>query len=48
MSMDSVCQENIDSLKSQLETKEKEFNFMNETTNVNMWLSELEELEKSL
>lgn len=48
MSMDSVCQENIDSLKSQLETKEKEFNFMNETTNVNMWLSELEELEKSI
>jgi DNA topoisomerase-2 len=48
MSMDSVCEENVEHLKKQYETKQKE---LEETTAVpkeKMWIQELQELEKML
>jgi len=48
MTMDSVCQENVDSLNKQFEEKKKQYDKMLDTNNKDIWKSELEELKKSL
>jgi DNA topoisomerase-2 len=48
MSMDSVCQENVDSLNKQLNEKEKQYHKMMNTSHKDIWNDELEELKKCL
>ena len=46
MTMDSVSIENVETLKKQFETKEKELNIIKKTTIEESWLNELSDLEK--
>jgi DNA topoisomerase-2 len=46
MTMDSVSIENVETLKKQFETKEKELNIIKKTTIEESWLNELTDLEK--
>ena len=46
MSMDSVCEENVDKLKSEFMNKNKEHDILHCQTIQNMWNIELEELKK--
>ena len=46
MTMDSVSIENIETLKKQFESKEKELNIIKKTTIEESWLNELNDLEK--
>ena len=46
MTMDSVSIENIETLKKQFESKEKELNLIKKTTIEESWLNELNDLEK--
>jgi DNA topoisomerase-2 len=46
MSMDSVCEENVDKLKSEFMNKKKEHDILHGQTIQNMWNIELEELKK--
>ena len=46
--MDSVSQENVDSLNKQFQEKKKQYEKMLHTNNKDIWKSELEELKKSL
>lgn len=48
MTMDSVCQENVDSLNKQFEEKKKQYDKMLDTNHKDIWKSELEELKKCL
>ena len=48
MTMDSVCQENVDSLNNQYADKKKQYDKMLYTNNKEIWKTELEELKKSL
>jgi DNA topoisomerase-2 len=48
MTMDSVSKENVDHLKNQFETKQKELDETIAFTKENMWIQELKELEKML
>jgi DNA topoisomerase-2 len=48
MTMDSVCQENVDSLNHQFDEKQKQYEKMLHTDPKHIWKSELEELKKSL
>jgi len=48
MTMDSVSQENVDSLNKQFQEKKKQYEKMLHTNNKDIWKSELEELKKSL
>ena len=48
MSMDSVCEENVDHLKKQYMTKQKELEDTAAVTKEQMWIQELQELEKML
>jgi DNA topoisomerase-2 len=48
MSMDSVSQENVNKLLKDKEVKEKELDFATNQSIEDMWLGELEELEKQL
>lgn len=48
MTMDSVCQENVDALNKQLSEKEKQYHKMMNTSHKDIWNDELEELKKSL
>ena len=48
MSMDSVCEENVDHLKKQYETKQKELNETQAISKEQMWIHELKELDKML
>ena len=48
MTMDSVCQENVDSLNHQFHEKKKQYEKMLHTNPKDIWKSELEELKKSL
>ena len=46
MTMDSVSIENVESLKKQFESKQKELNIIKKTTIEESWLNELNDLEK--
>ena len=46
MTMDSVSIENVETLKKQYESKEKELNIIKKTTIEETWLNELNDLEK--
>ena len=46
MTMDSVSVENVESLKKQYESKQKELDIINRTTIEESWLNELNDLEK--
>jgi len=48
MSMDSMCQENVDHLRQQYEAKQKEWALTEATSPQAMWIAELEELDKLL
>ena len=48
MSMDSVSEENVNTLKKEYDTKQKELSKLMKTTIENMWLNELKVLEESL
>jgi DNA topoisomerase-2 len=48
MSMDSVSEENVNTLKKEYDTKQKELSKLTKTTIENMWLNELKVLEESL
>lgn len=48
MSMDSVSEENVKTLKKEYDTKQKELDKLQKTTIENMWLNELKVLEESL
>ena len=45
MSMDSVCEENVNHLREQFEAKQKELDETNALTEQQMWIKELKELE---
>ena len=47
MTMDTVSQDNIDKMLSQLEEKEKQYNILLNTPEEEIWLNELENLENS-
>jgi len=48
MSMDSVCQENVDSLNKQFNEKQSEYDKMWNTSHKDIWKDELEQLKKVL
>jgi len=48
MSMDSVCQENVDSLNQQLNGKQSEYDKMWNSSHKDIWKDELEQLKKVL
>jgi hypothetical protein len=48
MSMDSVCEENVDHLKKQYESKQKELDETQAISKEQMWIHELKELNKLL
>jgi hypothetical protein len=48
MSMDSVCEENVDHLKKQYESKQKELDETQAISKEQMWIHELKELDKML
>jgi DNA topoisomerase-2 len=48
MSMDSVCEENVDHLKKQYESKQKELAETQAISKEQMWILELKELDKML
>jgi len=48
MTMDSVCQENIDSLNKQLNAKIASYEQLMNTDNKGIWKKELDELKKCL
>ena len=48
MSMDSVSEENVKTLKKEYDTKKKELDKLQNTTIEEMWLTELKQLEESL
>jgi DNA topoisomerase-2 len=48
MSMDSVSEENVKTLKKEYDTKQKELDKLQKTTIENMWIHELKVLEESL
>jgi DNA gyrase/topoisomerase IV subunit A len=48
MSMDSVCEENVDHLKKQYETKQKEKAETEAVSKEQMWIQELKELDHML
>ena len=48
MSMDSMCQENVDHLRQQYEAKQKELTITETTTAQAMWLLELKDLDSLL
>jgi DNA topoisomerase-2 len=48
MSMDSVCEENVDHLKHQYESKQKEIEETTSISEEHMWIRELRDLEKML
>jgi DNA topoisomerase-2 len=48
MSMDSVSEENVKTLKKEYDTKQKELDKLHKTTIEEMWLSELKTLEETL
>lgn len=48
MSMDSVCQENVDSLNKQFNEKQTEYDKMWNTSHKDIWKDELEQLKKVL
>jgi len=48
MSMDSVCEENVDHLKKQYESKQQELQETSAITKEQMWILELKELNKML
>ena len=48
MSMDSVSEENVKTLKKEYDTKQKELDKLLKTTIEEMWLSELKLLEETL
>ena len=48
MSMDSVSEENVKTLKKEYDTKQKELDKLQKMTIENMWLNELKVLEESL
>lgn len=48
MSMDSVCEENVDHLKKQYESKRKELDETQAISKEQMWIHELKELDKML
>jgi DNA topoisomerase-2 len=48
MSMDSMCQENVDHLRQQYEAKQKELAVTEATSPQAMWIAELQDLETHL
>lgn len=48
MSMDSVCEENVDHLKKQYDSKQKELDETEAISKEQMWILELKELDKML
>ena len=48
MSMDSVSEENVKTLKKEYDTKQKELDKLHKTTIEEMWLTELKALEETL
>ena len=48
MSMDSVSEENVKTLKKEYDTKQKELDKLHKTTIEEMWIGELKTLEESL
>ena len=48
MSMDSVCQENVELLKKQFYEKEQQLSNIKNTNSHKMWINELEQLEKMI
>jgi DNA topoisomerase-2 len=48
MSMDSVCEESVEHLKNQYESKQKELDETQSITKEQMWIRELRDLEKML
>ncbi len=48
MSMDRVCQENVDSLNKQFNEKQSEYDKMWNTSHKDIWKDELEQLKKVL
>ena len=48
MTMDMVSEENVESILHQSKCRQEELNKLKAKTEVNMWLEDLEQLEKTL